>query len=128
MQQRNDFDCAICCFAMLTARPYEDVLATVDDLYDPSRGVRREQEALKRLGYKDGDFRSLWHGPLAPEYFRNFAWGRRALMTVASLNFPDADHMIYFDGAAVHDPSRRERYTTFDTLKPTEITIFRESR
>lgn len=119
---------------MLTGRTYEDVLASVGDTLDPERGMRRDQEALRRLGFSSqyengepvGDFVCRNRGPLSPEFFRHFAWGRRALMSVPSLNNPGGWHMVYTVGAKVFDPSSLKTYTAWAELRPDDITLFRE--
>jgi hypothetical protein len=133
--QRTGSDCAICCMAMLTGRSYEDVLSTVGDAFDPERGMREEQKALDRLGFRHefergeavGDMVCTHRGyAISPEFYRSMAWGRRALMSVPSLNSQRGWHMIYFDGATVFDPSPLKRYTSFDELRPDEIVLFQE--
>lgn len=137
IQQRTAHDCAICCMAMLTGRTYEDVIGAVGDAFDPDRGMRREQEALKRLGFAytfengepTGDIVCKHRGwVLDPKFFRDFAWGRRALLSVPSLNYPDGWHMIYWDGVTVFDPSTLKTYERWDQLRPEEMVLFREAR
>jgi hypothetical protein len=135
VQQRTPHDCAICCMAMLTGRAYEDVLATVGDAFDPEKGMGHEGQALERLGFDHtfangvpvGDFTCCHRGyAVSPEFFRDFAWGRRALMNVPSLNRPGGWHMIYWDGAKVWDPSILKTYDQWAQLRPEEMVIFRE--
>jgi hypothetical protein len=135
--QRTHHDCAICCMAMVTGRSYEDVLATVGDTFDPERGMRRDQEAMKRLGFSYtfdngepvGDITFFRRGyEISPEYFLRHAWGRRALLTVPSLNKEGGWHMVYWDGLTLFDPSSRTRYERFVDLKPTEMILFLEAR
>lgn len=134
VQQRSATDCVICCLAMLTGLSWDDVMAAVCDLYRPDEGIRNEHEALKRLGYDSayenghpvGDFVVRNRGIFAPEAFRNFAWGRRALLSVPSLNIAGGLHMVYYDGATVFDPSPLKSYNRFEDLNPEIIAVFRE--
>lgn len=135
IQQRTAHDCAICCMAMVTGRPYEDVLGAVGDAFDPDKGMRYEQEALKRLGFDYrfergepvGDISCLHRGfEISPEFFRRLAWARRALMSVPSFNFADTWHMVYWDGSKVFDPSPLKTYRDFRELKPEAMVLFRE--
>ena len=137
IKQRTPHDCVICSLAMLTGRSYEDVVAAIGDVFDPERGVRYEQKALERLGFScrfengepAGDFVSLHRAyAFSPQFFRSLAWGRRALVSVPSLNYPDGSHMIYWDGIAVLDPSDKKTYQRFDELLPEELVLFRETR
>lgn len=134
--QRTPHDCSICSMAMLTGRTYEDVLETVGDTFDPKGGMRLEQKALQRLGFKYthengeavGDIVCTHRGfYISPEFYRSMAWGRRALMTVPSLNRPGGFHMIYWDGRRVFDPSMMKTYTEWKQLLPDELVLFRET-
>ena len=53
-------------------------------------------------------------------------WGRRALVTVPSLNIPKGWHMVYFDGLNVFDPSLAKTYEHVTQLEPNELVLFRE--
>ncbi|HLH94976.1 MAG TPA: hypothetical protein VKW08_07650 [Xanthobacteraceae bacterium] len=135
VRQRTLHDCAICCMAMVSGKAYELVLEIVGDAFEPDKGMRQDQEALKRLGYRHdfekghpvGDIscthRGFW---ISAEFYRSMAWGRRALMTVPSLNFPDGHHMIYWDGRRVLDPSTLKTYSRWDELLPSEMVLFQE--
>lgn len=139
VQQRSPHDCAVCCMAMLTGRTYEDVRAVIAELLDETgerRGMRNEQEALRRLGFEHsfhhgqpiGDISCTRRGfEISPEYYRGAAWGRRALMSVPSLNFSGSWHMIFWDGSRIWDPSPLTAYTTFEQLRPDEMVLFRET-
>jgi len=135
VRQRCLTDCGVCCLAMASGRPYEDVLAAIGDAYDPEKGMRYTGDALKRLGFAYtfengeavGDIVVRRRGfEISPEYFRAMAWGRRALLSVPSLNRENAWHMIYWDGRHVFDPSTARTYTSFADLKPEELVLFRE--
>ena len=121
---------------MALEKPYEEVLAAAEGIYDPERGTGRDHEILRNLGlsyeYKNGkpvgDFSSKRrvYG-ITAEFYRDFIWGRKALVTVPSLNKEDGHHMVYYDGHAVYDPNPmdKKRYTEFEELRPSEVTIFR---
>lgn len=136
IQQRTPSDCGVCCLAMVTGRPYEDVLAAIGDAFDPVRGLGDEGRALDRLGFSNafldgypvGDFTRLHRGyAVSPEFFRDMAWGRRALLSVPSLNKEGGWHMVYFDGRELFDPSTRTTYQRFRDLRPEELVLFREA-
>src|SRR5262249_28678854 len=63
---------------------------------------------------------------IAPAYFLKFTWGRRALVTVPSLNNEGGHHMVLWSGREVFDPSTRKRYERWQDLRPSEIVLFRE--
>lgn len=121
---------------MATGRTYEDVITAAGDNYS-DKGVRREGEIIKALGFEQkyngtreptGDFLGL-HRPwgIGPEFYRRMIWGRRALVSVPSLNNEGGYHMIFWDGSNVLDPSLKKTYRTIEELNPTEIVLFREA-
>lgn len=133
IKQRTTSDCAICCLAMLTGLCYEAVIEAVGDSFDPEKGMRRDYVALNRLGFQmsnkmdgTGDFIRLHHSILTPSYFRIFAFGRRALLSVPSLNIEDGLHMVYWDGYEVFDPANGKTYSRFEDLLPEEMILFQE--
>lgn len=132
--QRTAYDCGICSIAMALGRSYEEVVAAAGDDFS-EKGLRSEVQALKGLGLNynwrngepDGDFVSLHRGwAISPEFFRSLAWGRRALMSVPSLNKEGSWHMIYWTGDHVLDPSPNKTYAEWGQLLPNEMTLFRE--
>lgn len=135
IKQRTDIDCGVAALAMASGRDYDDVITTIGDAYDEDIGLQRVQEALKRLGFKNefangepiGDIVCLsrdWC--ITPAFFRRLIWGRRALVTVPSLNTKGVWHMVYFDGSHVFDPSPKQTYTEYKQLEPNELVLFRE--
>ncbi len=135
VEQREKSDCAICCIAMATGLSYEEVMAAAGDAYQPGKGTNREYEILQRLGYKYTFERGEPVGDIvarhrdwciSPEFFRSMLWGRRALVSVPSVNFAGGHHMVYWDGRRIWDPSRLKRYETVDQLLPDGIVLFRE--
>ena len=105
----------------------DDVLAVIGDAFDPVKGMRREQTALKRLGFDEGSFIHLHRDwCITPEAFRRLSWKRRALITVPSLNIPEGWHMVYSDGRQLYDPSVGITYEAWDRLLPDEIILFDE--
>jgi hypothetical protein len=137
IQQRTAHDCAVCCLAMALGRVYETTLIEVGDTFDPERGMRYVTKALERLGLSytfdngepTGDFVNMYRGHImSPQFFRSLAWGRRALMSVPSLNFPGESHMVYWNGDRLLDPSALKVYERWDQLLPEELTLFRETR
>jgi hypothetical protein len=134
--QRDTSDCAIAAIAMATGFTYEEVLHAAADDYTPGKGTFGSYKVLERLGFRYsfkngrpvGDIVSRHKDySLAPECFRDMAWGRPALFSVPSLNIPDGTHMVYYDGYEVYDPNppSRKRYTNFDELMPTNVILFR---
>lgn len=137
IRQRTGHDCAICTIAMALCRSYDEVHAAGLESkgFDPEVGTRSEQAILKVLGlstaYENGrpvgDFVDSRKGyETSTESFRDRAWGRRAILTVPSLNIPGGWHSVYWDGSMLFDPCLLKTYETFDQLHPTEMILFRE--
>lgn len=142
VEQRYTTDCMIAAIAMALALPYEEVYQTAINCgaykSDHSTGIARDYEILEKLGLvrrsytntTNYDFESRhidWC--ITPEFFRSMVWGRPVILSVPSLNKVNGHHALYYDGHEVFDPNppTKNRYTacSFDTLKPSEITMFR---
>jgi hypothetical protein len=137
--QRTPHQCAIATLAMATGRDYAEVLAAGLKCggFVEGEGTRHEQRILVELGFdysfEDGfpigDF-VCWHRgfEISAEGFRQRAWGRRAIMSVPSLNQEGGSHSIYWTGRDVLDPNppERKRYSKWAELLPTELILFRE--
>lgn len=138
--QRTPYQCAIATIAMATGRDYDEVLRVGIETkaFVEGKGCCHEARILEALGFSNrferghavGDFVCRRRGfETSAEFFRQFAWGRRAVMTVPSLNIPDGHHSIYWDGWEVFDPNppSKQRYTDFGQLLPSEMILFRET-
>lgn len=116
---------------MATGHTYEEVMekGLATKAFHPEDGCSREYSILEALGLKQSvHFRVMWHGVLDPNWFKDIAWGRRAIMSVPSLNKENGWHSIYWTGAEIVDPSGQKTYAATDwaRLKPREIIIFNE--
>jgi hypothetical protein len=138
--QRTTSDCGVAAIAMLTGRTYEEVYAaartTGKSNFGRKCGMSSSERVLEALGYHwenlgrhkdhpapnpDGpQFRSLglsiasWH--INPKFFAKFFWGRRALLSIHSLNnVPDGRHLVYFDGIRIWDPQEGRKGKKFAT-------------
>jgi hypothetical protein len=140
VRQRGKSDCSIAALAMFTGRTYEEALEaarrTGKDNFNPKSGMSSCERVLEALGYHwenlgrhkdhpapnpDGpQFRSLglsiasWH--INPKFYAKFFWGRRALLSIHSLNnVPDGRHLVYFDGTRIWDPQEGRKGKKFAT-------------
>jgi hypothetical protein len=156
VQQRVKSDCGVAAIAMFTGRSYEEVYAaarkTGKDNFDPKSGMSSVERVLEELGYHwenlgrhkdhpapnpDGpQFRSLglsiasWY--IQPKFFAKFFWGRRALLSIHSLNnLPDGRHLVYFDGTRIWDPQEGRKGKKFaidvEQVVIADATIFQET-
>lgn len=146
IKQKTGSDCAVCSMAMLTGIPYKKVYQILekDGSYVEGKGMQDTESALLALGlrreYKRhprvrkafvetyADFKHMWKPwEISPQYYRQQLWGRRALLSVPSLNNPGGSHMIYWHYDRIYDPSPKKTYTKFDDLEPTHIYVFMEN-
>lgn len=133
-KQRLTTDCGICSLAMLAGINYEEAIAIAGDDFDPLKGMKRFEKSLEKLGYirqiingdDVGDYTLTYRQHcISPQYYRQFAWGHKALVTLPSLNYLGGTHMIYYDGWKVFDPSPLKTYENFTDLLPDELIIMR---
>lgn len=146
IKQKTGSDCAVCSMAMLTGIRYRDVYRKLVNCgaYVEGRGMNDVEKGLIALGLKQGrkyhktvkgayqtvpvDFKRVWTPyEISIEYHREQLWGRRALLSVPSLNnLPNGMHMIYWHYDKIFDPSPKKIYTEFQQLKPKTMYIFME--
>lgn len=129
-KQISGSDCGICCLVMLTGRGYDDIIEAVGGNYDPGKGLLSTQFALEDIGYSNcpefGNFKQFRKSfGLASELYTSLIWGRKALITVPSLNI-DGFHMLYYDGIKLHDPSNKKTYSKLEDLPIVSFVLFKE--
>lgn len=130
VKQRATYDCVLAVLAMASGKPYEE-------MFDPAFCQIVEQatkcsgdnldEAYKRAGFINGE--NMWivyFGNNEPRLARQMLMGRRAMIQVPSLNHEGAEHMIYWDGRQILDPSNKQVYKYLQHVFPTYVTIFNE--
>lgn len=138
VNQQLDDDCAICGICMATGEPWEKVMQIALRLkeYRPGRGTYNMESIMKELGYNyswdSSDLNADITGIYVPESMnaswltRHFLWGRRALVSVPSLNEPGGWHVVYWDGYKVYDPSNKKTYCEPEHLQPRYVLLFNE--
>lgn len=137
--QRTPHQCTIATVSMATGRDYDEVLriGLEDGCYVEGEGCRATSLLLEALGYNNefqfgecvGDFISLRRDfAHSAESFRLIAWGRRAILSVPSLNKAGGSHSVFWSGRELFDPNPpdRKRYAAWDELLPTNAVLFRE--
>jgi hypothetical protein len=141
-------DCFLCSAAMAAGLEYDAAWERLSDdlracLAPDQRGPQGDQcdQILSRLGFErvrvgartgdpssaPGDYFVLF---MMPEYattgfLRNILWGRRALVQVPSKNYPGEQHIIYWDGRELHDPSNARTWA-WSEVEPVYLWIFDE--
>lgn len=99
IKQRTLHDCAICTIAMALGKTYEEVLAKAlsnEHAYDAATGCKEEWWIIEQFGLKqETHFIQRHRNILDPQFFLWMSWGRRAILTVPSLNTPGRLHSVY---------------------------------
>ena len=131
VKQRADYDCALAVLAMVSGRDYDEIfdadfcarinerkVCTGDDLI----------EAYARAGFEKGkNLHDVYTGyGINFPILRQLIWGRRAMIQVPSLNYVGSEHMIYWNGKEVIDPSNKQTYKFLQSVFPTYVMIFDE--
>jgi hypothetical protein len=132
-KQHGTYDCMLACIAMVVQRPYaelwpEEIRAECEQ----KKGVYGER--VERCFQHAGLARNVdyWLVPV-PDFvvqswfLRNIIKGRRALLQVPSLNHESTQHMVYWDGARIYDPSNKQVYRWLDQCAPNNLWIFNQS-
>jgi hypothetical protein len=156
IKQRGPSDCGVAATAMFAGRSYEETLAAAHrcgkNVFSWKAGMTDPARLLEEMGFHwenlgrhkdhpapnpDGiQFRSLglaWtNRVIDPRYHAKFFWGRRALLSVHSLNnFPDGRHLVYCDGVRIFDPQEGRRGKKFlvklEEANISEAWIWKES-
>lgn len=133
LKQLRDYDCAYACMMMLVGMPYTTETAknmwgvTALHLTDENKGLHGTNffKALDRVGlpYKY-TMMSPQFGSLS--FLRFMLWGRRALLQVNSKNVQGVQHLVYWDGQKLRDPSNLICYTSLEECEPNYVFIFDE--
>lgn len=123
IRQRTGNDCGICCIAMLAGVSYETAMqAAGTDFVD---GVAPQAVApiLKRLGFAAHDIETIPPEGVGLGDFKGILRGRRALVSVRSINEPGANHMLFWNQDRLIDPSPRVKQTNINAIKPHRIVL-----
>ena len=111
IRQRSGSDCVLASIAMASGSIFWQDIFTEEDLADviKSQGVSTGSEDftkyMKKAGFKEADYKRLpWLENVPHDKLCSLLWGRRALLSINSLNNPGGSHMIYWDGTRVWDP------------------------
>jgi hypothetical protein len=127
IKQRTNSDCVLACIAMAAGKPFDELWTQADlDEVVKSKGISDYGPWLKRAGFVDGEH---WHVHLYDGGRREYLAmlrGRRAIISVPSLNIDQGSHAVYWDGNELHDPSTMRTYCHLSSLTPTSAHIFQE--
>lgn len=137
IKQRFEKDCFLCCLAMARGVGYDLLLeelerkapglldrVKVSGLYD-----KDVELAFGAAGFSAPDYFRLF---ILPEYathgfIRNMLSGRRACIQVRSKNYGGEMHIVFWDGASLHDPSNKLTWK-WEEVEPIYLWLFNEAR
>lgn len=127
IKQRTNSDCVLAAIAMAAGKDYDE-LWTTDDVTKVVKdgGVSDEEPYMERAGFKKGvTYKRVSPWDINQAHLKNFLWGRRALLSIHSLNIPDGHHMVYWDGEEVFDPSPKDTYKRLHPMLITSVVLFK---
>lgn len=131
-KQQRDYDCALACIASFVERPYAEIwpadfLAVVDEAkgaYGEKLTLAFESAGLvKNEHYKVIFLPDSW---IAAPQIKSILFGRRAFMQVPSLNNENGQHMVYWNGRELFDPSNKQEYKFLSHCQPSHLWLFDE--
>lgn len=133
LKQQSNNDCYLACVANATGKNYqstfpEEFLALVEST--PGVQGAMIEQVWEMCGLKENvDYWDYYcgHGGVSAQWVHYFIQGRRAILTVPSLNNPPpACHAVYWDGRTLHDPSNLQVYKYLEQCYPSRIVIFNQ--
>lgn len=140
--QRTNSDCMLACIAMAARKEYGEVWTpewTAEVVERRGADYEFTQKALEHAGFHpwvNGDVgKIVWHshvreGMSREGLLRAMLHGRRAILSVPSLNHFAGWHAVFWDGGELFDPNNpgdgKQVYRWIDQLAPREIWIFDE--
>lgn len=133
-KQRAIYDCLLACIATAVQRDYGDIwpvdfLEAVEDAKGTYGDNVTKAFSLAGLNHNT-DYWTVgvawgWERNAA---LRNLLHGRRAILQVPSLNYQGAQHMVYWNGETLYDPSNDQVYQRLDQCSPSYVFIFNEAK
>jgi hypothetical protein len=135
-KQRNTYDCCLASLASAVGKSYEELWPTeFQQEIERLLGTHGDnvEKAFEMAGMKKGVDYWVYHTSpytgLTPAVLAQMLKGRRAMLQVPSLNTPaPAQHMVYFTGEVLHDPSNKQCYNHITQLNPQYVWIFNEMK
>ena len=107
IKMKTNCDCMVACLAMLLKCSYEN-----SEQYFPPKSVKETGYRFEWLTpyLRACKVHLIWYGT---DLLSSVDWSKPAIVDVASLTAPEkGDHIIFWDGKKVIDPSRKDlKYT-----------------
>lgn len=106
INQKSGSDCVLAAIAMAAGKTTWEDVWNADDLQKviDEHGVGDIAPWMERVGMlRNVHYREIYTQS-DPRLARSLLWGRRALLTIDSLNIDGGMHMVYWDGEKLWDP------------------------
>lgn len=125
MKQHGTYDCVLCCLAMATGNRYQVWSKSFRAIIEEQKGTydKNLKDAFKIVGLKPSDYLFFYFMP--NDRMNRLLFGRRALLQVPSLNIENGQHMIYWDGNRLRDPSNKKTHDKLDECKPSRAWVLK---
>lgn len=123
IRQRTDTDCALCCIAMLCGVNYDTALKAAGGDVSAGINARQAREIMHRLAVPYEAIATIelgedWWPAIMPILAMT-----KALLSVKSINAPGENHMIYWTGCELIDPSGMERQEVMADIRPHRVIL-----
>lgn len=131
IQQRTNNDCVLACIAMAAGKPSWEEAWSEGDLAEvvASKGISDYRPWLERHGLmRDEHWREVYvHGD-SQGTVKAMLWGRRAILSVYSLNHNGGHHAVYWDGERILDPNAgiqgKQAFRFLSSVNMTRLYLF----
>lgn len=140
--QKNGADCMLACIAMAAGKTYNELWTAEDSAEVVELGGSQPEHTkklLERAGFHsdvNGDQGAIvwkchvWDNQSRDQLVRGLLRGRRAIISVPSLNNRAGWHVVFWDGQDLYDPNNpsagKQIYRWIDQLAINTIWIFDE--
>lgn len=142
--QKTNHDCMLACIAMAAGKTHEELWTQEDiDELVAMKGSSDDhtRTLLEKAGfepYVNGEISkivwsiNIWDSHSREPFVQRLLSGRRAIISVPSLNNYGGWHVVYWDGHKLYDPNylkeEKQYYRWIDQLAPRKIWIFDETK
>lgn len=113
IKQQGTFDCALASISMALGHDVYNWPEAFRAKVEAKQGAYGEmfEEAFQFFGLTYGvDVKSFYTGNMDRHQVAAVLWGRKAMIQVPSLNIDRAQHIVFWDGTEVQDPSNLQVY------------------